>query len=299
MDRSKAIGILLSTVSALLYGLNAVLVKEMTLLGVEVYTIVVCRGALAALLLGCWLKLRGTALLPEERRICRPLFLHSFGGAGLTMLLLNLSYLYLSAGSATTIHYLYPLMVSLGGLIFFHVPLRRSTVVILLVVVAGVALLAGQGGALSTMGILLALGSSVTWAFHMLYLEHSRLREQPPLRLTFWQAVFSCGVGAVAALLLREPVLASLSPQGLLLLLLSTLCSLVFANLLLNLGIRRAGAPLASVFCVFEPVGSLLFGALFLGEFPTGLQWAGIALILGAIFSLLCRDARRPHSGRC
>lgn len=292
MDAAKTKGVLLCTLSALLYGLNAVLLKQLTLLGMSVAGMVVLRSLLAMALVGAWLKLRGVKLLPEEKGSGRLLVLHSLGGAGLTMVLLNLSYLYLSAGMATTLHYLYPLLVNLGGFALFGEKLRRSTLGVLAVVVAGVALLAGGGGDVKAAGVILAVGSGCTWAFHMLFLDHTPLKSQPPLRLTFWQATASALLGLVLVPVKGESLVQGLSLPALGLLVLSALCALVFANALLNRGIQWAGSPLASIFNVFEPIGSIVFGMLFLLELPTPRQWVGMGLVLGAIAFLLLSNFR-------
>lgn len=292
--REKTLGILLCISSALMYGMNAVLVKQLTLMGVTVSGIMVLRGLLALLLVGSWLRMRGVRIFPENRHTMCLLLVHGLGGAGLTMVLLNLSYLYLPAGMATTIHYLYPLLVNLCGFFFFRAALRPSTLAVLAAVVGGVALLAGSGGAVNGVGILLAGASSFSWAFHLMFLDHTSLRNQPPLRLTFWQAVCSGTLGMVLLPIKGDNLFQGISPLTLGLLLLSALCSLVVANLLLNMGVCRAGSALASIFNVFEPVGSIIFGLIFLGEVPAFRQWVGMAVILGGILFLLWRNSQTP-----
>lgn len=297
MDGSHAAGALLCILSALLYGLNSALAKLLALWGMEAHFIVLARGLLAALLLGCALKLRGMSLLPGERGRWGGLLVHSLCGAALTMALLNLAYLCLPVGVVTTIHYLYPLLVNLGEVLLFRAPLGRRTVAVLCAVLCGITLLAGQGGRMNGLGILLALASSVTWAFHMLYLERSALREEPPARLAFWQALASILMGALLGMLQGKPLWGGLNLKTGLLLVVSTLCALVFASSLLSLGIRKAGAGAASILSVFEPVGSVLFGALLLGELPRPTQWLGVIIILAGVLALLWkRDSTPPPS---
>lgn len=127
----------------------------------------------------------------------------------------------------------------------------------------------------------------------MLCLNHSRLREQPPLRLSFWQAAVAAVMGGGMSLAGGENLLTGVTPYSFFFLVLSTLTSMVFASALFNLGIRRTGASLAAIFSVFEPVGSLIFGILLLGELPTGTQWAGTVVILSAIALLFFRNTRQ------
>lgn len=295
VEGKRAAGSLFCCLSALLYGLNSVLVRQVTLGGITAYTVVLIRGGLAAVTLGLMLKLNGYTLLPQRPQTLGITLLHGFGGGALTLLLLNLAYLYLPAGTVTTLHFLYPLLVNLGGLVLFRQRPQRETLAVLAAVLIGVGLLAGGGGGLNGVGLCLSMASAVTWSFHMLFLEHSQLREEPPLRLSFWQGVVMMGLGAALTLPQDEPFAGvTLGAMGLLFL--STLCALVTASVLLNLGIRRIGAGPAAVFSVFEPLGSLLFGALLLGERPSTAQWIGIAVILTSILILLCRNVRSRRS---
>ncbi len=284
-------GVLLCCLSALLYGLNAVLIK-LASEDLSVPLILCFRGGLAVLLLALPMRRRKISVLPASARQGLLLALHTFCGFILTTVLLNMAYLCLPVGAVTTIHYLYPLLVYLGSALFWKVPFTWRVLPILLAVLVGATLLAeptGLGG--NGLGVLLAVASSVTWAFHMLCLEHTPLRMEPPLRLVFWQGSMSIVVG-MAAQLLTEGRIPIPDPASLGVLLCSALCALIGAGTLLSLGIRRIGSGPASVLSVFEPVGSILFGLIFLRELPTPRQWLGILVILSAVLALLIMRSR-------
>jgi drug/metabolite transporter (DMT)-like permease len=60
----------------------------------------------------------------------------------------------------------------------------------------------------------------------------------------------------------------------------------VLAFIALNAGIRRIGAPEASILGSFEPMVSMVMGSLIVGEVLTQWQWVGAALIIVAVVVL-------------
>jgi drug/metabolite transporter (DMT)-like permease len=63
-------------------------------------------------------------------------------------------------------------------------------------------------------------------------------------------------------------------------------CTNIVGFVLLVIGIRRIGPQSTSILSTFEPLGTLLLAAAFLGERLDGRQWIGAALIIGAAFAL-------------
>lgn len=76
------------------------------------------------------------------------------------------------------------------------------------------------------------------------------------------------------------------------LLFLSTACT-VLAFIALNAGIRRIGAPEASILGSFEPMVSVLMGSLLVGEVLSQLQWVGSILIIVAVVALQVLPAQK------
>jgi len=71
--------------------------------------------------------------------------------------------------------------------------------------------------------------------------------------------------------------------------------SQVLGWLLITVSLPRIPAALTSVTLTIQPVGSVLLGVVLLGEDPSALQLAGVALILAGLVSVaLRRDSARP-----
>src|SRR5262245_8902208 len=75
------------------------------------------------------------------------------------------------------------------------------------------------------------------------------------------------------------------------------LSATVFGFVLFVVGLKRVGPQVASVLSTFEPLGTLLLAAIFLGERLNGTQWCGAALIIGAAFVLASTSEREDAFG--
>jgi drug/metabolite transporter (DMT)-like permease len=75
------------------------------------------------------------------------------------------------------------------------------------------------------------------------------------------------------------------------------LSATVFGFVLFVAGLKRVGPQVASVLSTFEPLGTLLLAAVFLGERLDGVQRAGAALIIGAAFVLTSTSEKEETMG--
>ena len=76
-------------------------------------------------------------------------------------------------------------------------------------------------------------------------------------------------------------------------LVLLALSSQVFGWMLISTSLPRLPAALSSVLLTLQPVGSVILGVVLLGESPTGLQVAGVTLVLFGVISLALGRRRR------
>lgn len=73
------------------------------------------------------------------------------------------------------------------------------------------------------------------------------------------------------------------------------LTSQVFGWLLITTSLPRLPAALTSVLLTIQPLGSVALGIVILGEDPTGMQLAGVVLIVGALLIATARTRRAPE----
>jgi drug/metabolite transporter (DMT)-like permease len=130
-------------------------------------------------------------------------------------------------------------------------------------------------------GILLALGSALSWALGTVYLKWARI-DAHPVAITAWQ--LAAGAAAVAAGLLipggRPSAALHLIPA--VALAYNTLAGTALAYLLWFQSVARLPASTAGLGTLLVPVVGVLASALLLGERPSAADLAGFALIFVA-----------------
>ena len=107
---------------------------------------------------------------------------------GLSSLLLFESYNFMAAGIASTMLFVYPLMVALIMTFVFHERLSPITICCIVMAFAGIVLLyKGENGAtLSAIGTALVMGSALSYAIYLVWVNRPGLKDIPTLVLTFY-----------------------------------------------------------------------------------------------------------------
>lgn len=206
--------------------------------------------------------------------------------AVITTLLLYSSYSYISVGMATTIHFLYPLLVVVFSFWFYRDEITRQKWCSIGLAGTGIVcfLMNSQMG--EAKGIMLAFGSSITFALYMMLLDKLKLSELDGCKLMFYASLIT----AVEMYLLNFKTHALIFKQSWgalgLMLLVSFLASVV-ANLFLKEGVRILGSTMASFVSLLEPISSILFGVLLLNEIVSGIQIVGCIAIIMSIMNLV------------
>lgn len=194
------------------------------------------------------------------------------------------SFKYMDAGLASTLLFLYPLEVSVLMAVFFKEKIKTWTIVSIAVSMAGVALLyrGGDGVPLSTVGLMLAFASSISYAIYMVMANRIKL-QMGSVKMTFYAICFS-----LVFLLLYSVTLGSGLPPlftqasswgwGFMLGLVPTVLSLIF----MVKAVKIIGSTPTAILGALEPVTAVTIGVLVFGEVLTGMLIAGILLILGS-----------------
>ena len=218
-------------------------------------------------------------------------------GCAVTPFLLLSSYNYVSGGTATVMHFIYPAAVLLIELIFLRNKVRMGSVAGILLCIVGIALFYDPAESLSLTGSLLALSSGVTNAIYIVLL--SKLGSRGMGEYTF--ALFA-SLGATAVLLVTCLAGGYLSLPatlgGWLLCLLFALMINVGAVVLFQVGTFIIGGQKASILSTFEPITSLVVGYFAFGESVGILAIVGSVLVICAsvLIALLDRKEKKAAS---
>lgn len=269
--------------SAVLYGIIPMLTKLLYGYGLNAIAVAFFRFLFILPLAFGFACIKNVSLrLPAGKILEIFMFAGLFSGG--TMLLLNVSYLYISVGTATTLHFLYPVVVLLICTFYYHDHLSSLLKRCLLLILSGMLCFVTELEKGAVIGILFALFSAFTYAVYLIQLEKRHFSDIHPMVLSFYIAVCTVLLTGGAALCTGTLTFSFPLPALSLYLLLSF--GSLAALALLQLGSRYLGAKMTSLFSLLEPITSMLTGIFFLKEGITLGKLAGCTLILLAIVYL-------------
>lgn len=210
MPAEKTRGYVLGAVAAASYGLNPLFALPLYGAGMGVDSVLFYRYLLAVIMLGTLMIFRRHSFALTRRDIL-PLAIMGllFSFSSLTLFA---SYNYMDAGIASTILFLYPVMVAVIMAAFFHERITAATVVSILLACTGIGLLykGGDGATLSLIGVGLVFISSLSYAIYIVGVNRSSLRDLSTEKLTFYVLLFGLSIYLVR---LRGAWTCSRSPR--------------------------------------------------------------------------------------
>lgn len=286
---STSKGFICGILAAMAYGTNPLFSLNLLKIGIDVETILFYRFAVAALTLGLFIVLNGKSLIIPRRTIL-PLLLAGVIFAMSSQTLYQ-SFLYMDAGIACSILFVYPILVAIIMALFFHERASWITYGCIFIALTGIFLLyQGDGNvSLSTTGLLLVIASSFFYAIYIVGVDHSILKTVPSGRMTFWVLVagtltfFVCtGFGTKL-----HPL--ELSTNCFTNVLGVALVPTVIPILFINVAIKNIGPTYSAIIGALEPVTAMAIGVCVFDEKLTVRIVIGAALIFFAVITIVCK----------
>lgn len=203
------------------------------------------------------------------------------------------SYRYLNSGVASTLLFVYPVMVALLMTFFFHERFKPSVAVCLLIMGVGLVLLMKPQGetSLSPFGCLLVMVSALTYAIYIVLVNvSSRVRDIPTTRLLLW--VLGSGTLTLAVMIpLGNPLTLPAEPGGWINLSSLAVISTVISLACTTRAIQLIGSTPTAIFGALEPVSAVVLSVTVLGQGITPREVEGGLLIVLAT-TLVVADKR-------
>ncbi|WP_044600001.1 DMT family transporter [Candidatus Stoquefichus massiliensis] len=212
-----------------------------------------------------------------------------FFGNTLTVVLLYSSYSYIGVGSATVLHFLYPLFVCIMNFILYQQKLNHKQILCLVLAMVGILCFI-EKSASSMFGFLLAVGSGIFFAYYMIGMDHSTIRYISPYVFNFYLVIMNSTVILLLALITKSLSIMPLS--GYLLSMVVAVFTSLIGVVLFQKGICCLGASLTAILSTLEPITSIIVGILFLNEQLTLMKIVGCLLVLLSTFILVKNQAQ-------
>lgn len=288
LSRNSIIGYTAGIITGVTYGLNPLFGVPLMNAGASVESILFFRYGLSVIILGILLFLRNEKFKISGHQAGILLILGIL--YTLSSLFLFEAYNYIASGLATTLIFLYPVIVAII-MIFLKVIPTWQVWTAILVTFVGVVIMTQSDSSnhIRVEGILLSLGSALVYAIFIVIINKNKsIRTISNSLLTF----FTLSVGTIIFLAKTivcgksltfglENASAWLNLVGL------ALLPTIVSTTTLALSTRKIGATKASVLGVFEPITAILVGTIAFNEALTSNILIGIALSIFAIIFMI------------
>ena len=189
----------------------------------------------------------------------------------------------MASGLATTLHFMYPVSVTVIMALVYKQRPSVVTICAIILSLVGVALLClreSSTGVSSLLSVFLVLLSGVCYAVYLVLVSTvKRINQQNSQKLTFYVLMFSGAFFMLSTLQGGGLQIIPSASAGINLLLMATLPTLL-SNLALVRSVKNIGSTLTSVLGAMEPLTAIIVGILVFDESLRGLMVVGIILIL-------------------
>lgn len=279
---SKTKGYILGVIAAATYGMNPLFALPLYSDGMDTNSVLFFRYLIAIFILGIMTKMRGHSLKINRKEFL-PLFVMGILCATSSLTLFE-SYNYMAAGIASTILFVYPIMVALIMCIFFKEKLTANTVICIILALCGIGLLYKNenGDTLNSTGILFVMASALSYAIYIVGADRDILKKIPTVKLTFYVLVFG-----LTLFISTTKGCTEITTPNQWYLWFNLIALAVFPTavsfLCTTLAVQYIGSTPTAILGALEPVVAVIFGVTIFSEPFTQRIAGGILLILIAV----------------
>ena len=290
----KRLMILIPLIAGIFWGSVPIFVRILTAFGMEDWTILFARVAVATISMAVFLLIKDRNLLKIH---LRDMWL--FAGSGI-IAMLGLNYCYtesinaLSVSLAAVLLSLSPVFVMIFAAILFHERITRLKVICTFFAMVGCFLVSGilESGAMkwSVYGIIIGVLSAVFYALYSIFSKIAMQRQYNVFTITFYSML----VMAIVLLPLTDwditaTYVAAAPVKNTLFMVAHALCCIILPYVLFTWSLNYVDAGKAAILAAGgEPSAAMLFGVIFFNEIPSILGIIGLIITIIAI-SILCK----------
>lgn len=281
-------GVILAIISAICYGMNPLGALFLYEEGLNVNSVIFYRFIFASILLAIFMIIKKDSFYLKFKEIILLALLGLL--FGISAISLFNSFLYMDAGLASTVLFIYPIFVAIIMALFFKE--KNSIITILSIVFAfiGVVLLYESDGAnVSNFGIFLVIVSSLCYAIYIVIIN--QYLKISALKVTFYSMLF-CTITILihsffdSSLNIMPLVNFNMWFYTIFLALVPTIISLLF----LIKAIQLIGSTSASILGALEPLTAVMIGVYVFNEKITFWLVIGIVFILFGVILIVLKD---------
>ena len=265
-------------ISAIIFGCMPLGAKYIYAEGVNSLSLVFLRNCLALPVLGFLAGKQEGSLHIRKIDLLKISSLAVMGGCA-TPILLYSSYHYLASGTATIFHFIYPVLVVLGSILFLREKASKPVFLCVILCTVGIILFYNPGAGIHLGGSLLAIASGATYAAYIMLLSVFKSNEITGFKLSFYMSA----VGSVilfAVCMVSGQLTLPVTFTGWSISIVFSLMLSVGAVVLFQQGTRYIGGQRAAILSTLEPITSVLVGVLVFQEIINTRTVLGTVLVI-------------------
>lgn len=273
-------GYLLAAVAAAAYGTNPAFAIPLYEHGMNPNSVLLFRYLLGLPIIACIMKARNVSFALRKEEIGHVVILGVL--MAISSLALFESYNYMNSGIASTLLFVYPIMVAVLMIFLFHEKFKTSVALCLLIMSVGLFLLMKPQGndSLSLTGILLVMVSAGTYAIYIILVNVSKtVKTIPTTKLLFYPLLsgtlfYACLIpfGFDLTLPANSSDWLSLAALAIIPTVISLACT--------TRAIQLIGSTPTAIFGALEPVSAVILSVTVLGQSLTTSDVIGGLLIV-------------------
>lgn len=276
--------------SMLIFGTNGLLVTHIQLTSAQ---IVLTRTFLGSLFLLAVVLIKKELSLRQFRGDELPVLISGVC-LGANWVFLFEAYKYASVSIGTLVYYCGPIVVMALSPVFFKEKLTWNKLAAVAAVIAGMICITGVAGAKGSSGRGIMCAAVAALLYATLIISNKSVKHVSGLHSTLAQLVIGFFVILVYLLIKSEFPFTVPAGRQLVYVLVLGIVNSGFACYLYFSSMQRLPGQTVALCCYVDPLSTVIFSALFLGERMTAVQVVGAALVLGgAVFGELRLSGRK------
>ena len=219
----------------------------------------------------------------------------------LTSVTLLIGYANISSGIASTINFMYPVIVAICMMFFFGEHKSWVDMVAIAASIFGVYLLASGDSLIvengnTQLGLTCSLISAFSFAAYYILMKRLKADKIEVVKFTTWIMILSAVYFIICAFIFEGKLTMITGGKNWLYILGLGLWSTMISNFTGVKAVRRIGPTLTSILGALQPVTAVVLGVAFLGEHLYLKSMIGILLILAAVTVVVMhQNTRKTH----
>ena len=284
LSKNAIIGYPAGIITGITYGLNPLFAVPLMKNGAATESILFFRYSFAVLLLGLFLLFRKQSFKVSSKQIGM-LFILGLLYTGSSVFLFY-AYDYIASGLATTLVFLYPVLVAVI-MVFLKVVPSWPVWLAIAATFGGVLIMTQSDGSqtISPIGVLLSIASALVYALFIVIINRSKVISGISNTLLTFYALTVGAIVFIGKIIFSDTTITAGITSGTdwLNLLGLAMFPTIVSTATLAIASRNIGATKASVLGVFEPITAIVVGTVMFGETLTTNIIVGISIAMVAV----------------